>query len=59
MLGMLACHSLQLQFTSEQGDEGDKTVLLHNLVELELEVVICVGLQCFLEQDPSTHQQVV
>lgn len=45
--------------TSEQGDEGHQPVLLHHLVELVLQVVVGVGFQRVLEQDPTGHQQVV
>lgn len=48
-----------LLFTSEQGDEGHQPVLLHHLVELVVQVVVCVGFQGVFEQDPARHQQVV
>ena len=34
-------------------------MLLDHLVQFVLQVVIRVGLQCVLEQDPAGHQQVV
>lgn len=46
-------------FTSQQRDEGDEPVLLDHLAEFEVKVVLGVGLQRVLEQDASTHQQVV
>lgn len=38
--------------TSEHGDERHHTVLLQDHLQLVLNVVIHVGLQCVLEQDP-------
>lgn len=41
--------------TSEQGDEGDETLLLDHVAQFALKVVIGVGLQRVLEQDPAAH----
>lgn len=51
--------SLCFLFTSQQGDERDQPVLLHHLVQFVLQVIICVGLQAVLYQDPAAHQQVM
>lgn len=46
-------------FTSQQGYERDEPVLLDHLVQFLLKVVVCVGFQRVLQQDPASHQQVV
>jgi hypothetical protein len=41
--------------TSEKGDEGDQPVLLKQLLQLALEVVVCVHFQGVLKEDSSSH----
>lgn len=45
--------------TSELGDEGDHAVLLKDLLQFQLHVLIHVGFECALQQDPPSRQNVM